>query len=203
MAANVDVFQSAHLLCRHLFALYIARILQFYLCGLNGFAVLHSRNNGGFCVCFIIAAFYVAGREVCVLSCKEAMLQSRQRIGKSPEPYVGACDEFAQFTPNAERSASCRFQRIVDLTRFDVVIVTETNDFIYLFLLLLIALVALCRCKTYFVRFLRQSCIGVVLPEEDAVFGSGGEHAVWFIYALRHQVVDEDADVRLVASECQ
>jgi hypothetical protein len=43
--------------------------------------------------------------------------------------------------------------------------------------------------------------VGVVLAEEQAVFGAAGEHAVGFGAALGDEVVDHHAEVGLVAAE--
>ena len=45
----------------------------------------------------------------------------------------------------------------------------------------------------------RQPLVGVVLAAEQAVLRPGGHHAVGLVGPLRHQVVDEDADVALAA----
>ena len=46
-----------------------------------------------------------------------------------------------------------------------------------------------------------QTHVRVVLPKEDAVFRTGGEHPVGLVHALCYEVVDEDADVRFIPSE--
>lgn len=46
-----------------------------------------------------------------------------------------------------------------------------------------------------------ESHIGIVLPEQDTVFGAGGKHAVGFIDAFGDEVIDKDADVSFVSSE--
>ena len=47
----------------------------------------------------------------------------------------------------------------------------------------------------------RQPAVGVVVPQQQPVLGPRREHAVRLIDALRHQVVDQHADVRLAAVE--
>ena len=49
----------------------------------------------------------------------------------------------------------------------------------------------------------RQPAIGVVVPQQQAVLGPAGEHAVRLVDAAGHQVVDHHADVGLVAAEHQ
>ena len=49
----------------------------------------------------------------------------------------------------------------------------------------------------------RQPAVGVVVAQQQAILGPAGEHAIRLIDALGHQVVDEDADVRLAAIEDQ
>ena len=47
----------------------------------------------------------------------------------------------------------------------------------------------------------RQPAVGVVVPQQQAVFGPAGEHAIRLVDAAGHQVVDQHADVRLLAVE--
>ena len=44
-----------------------------------------------------------------------------------------------------------------------------------------------------------QARVGVVFAQQQAVFGTAGEHAVGFACALGDEVVDEDAEVGLFA----
>ena len=44
-----------------------------------------------------------------------------------------------------------------------------------------------------------ESQVGIVLSEQNAVLGARGEHPVRFVDALRHQIVDQHADVGFVA----
>ena len=55
------------------------------------------------------------------------------------------------------------------------------------------------RNQTYFVSQRSQTDVGVVLPEQNAIFGPGGEHAIGFVDAFGHQVVDQYADIGFVA----
>jgi len=57
------------------------------------------------------------------------------------------------------------------------------------------------RQKTDVVAELGKAEVGVVLAENEAVFGARGEHAVRFNGAFGDEVVDQDADVGLVAAE--
>ena len=43
--------------------------------------------------------------------------------------------------------------------------------------------------------------VGVVVAQQQPVLGARGEHAVGLVDALGHQVVDQHADVGLVASQ--
>ena len=43
-----------------------------------------------------------------------------------------------------------------------------------------------------------QSQIGIVLSEQDSVLGARGEHTIWLIYPLHHQVIYQDSDVCFV-----
>ena len=53
------------------------------------------------------------------------------------------------------------------------------------------------------VALLGQAHVGIVLAQQDAVLGTRGEHAVGFVHAAGHKVIDEHTDVRLVAGECE
>ena len=46
-----------------------------------------------------------------------------------------------------------------------------------------------------------QPLVGVVLPEEQAVFAAGGHHPVGLVGALGDEIVDEGADVALRPGE--
>ena len=46
---------------------------------------------------------------------------------------------------------------------------------------------------------LPQPQVRVVLTQEQPVFGPGGHHPVRLIGPLRHQIVDQHADIRLGA----
>lgn len=45
----------------------------------------------------------------------------------------------------------------------------------------------------------RESRVGIVLSEQDAVFSAGGKHTVRFVNAFRDEVIDEYADIGFVA----
>ncbi len=55
--------------------------------------------------------------------------------------------------------------------------------------------------KAVLVAVLHQAPVGVVLPQKEPVLGERGEHAVGLLCAARDQVVNEHADVCLVAAE--
>ena len=57
------------------------------------------------------------------------------------------------------------------------------------------------RQKTDFVAEAAEAQVGVVLAQEQAVFGAGGEHAVRLGGAFGDEIVNEDADVGFVAAE--
>mgnify|MGYP001851183347 CR=1 FL=1 len=61
--------------------------------------------------------------------------------------------------------------------------------------------IALLRDKPAGVSDLGQARVGVVLPQRQAVFRARGHHAVGFVRSLRHEVVDEHADIRLIAPQ--
>ena len=48
---------------------------------------------------------------------------------------------------------------------------------------------------------LEEPLVRVVLSQDEPVLGPRGEHAVRLVDLLRHEIVDEDSDIRLVPSE--
>ena len=51
------------------------------------------------------------------------------------------------------------------------------------------------------VRPFGQTHVGIVLPEQNAVFSSRRKHTVRLVHSLCHQVVDKDTDIGFVASQ--
>ena len=45
----------------------------------------------------------------------------------------------------------------------------------------------------------RESHVGIVLTQQDAMLGSRCEHSIWLVNPFGHEVVDENTDVGLVA----
>ena len=45
--------------------------------------------------------------------------------------------------------------------------------------------------------------VSVILAEKYAVFGAGGKHSVRLVNTFRHQVIDKNADISLVAGESE
>ena len=43
----------------------------------------------------------------------------------------------------------------------------------------------------------RQAPIGIIVAQDDSVFGARRKHAIGFVYASGDQIVDQDADVGL------
>ena len=43
--------------------------------------------------------------------------------------------------------------------------------------------------------------VGVVLAQEQSVFGAGSEHAIWLDGSFGHQVINQNTDIGLVAAE--
>ena len=64
-------------------------------------------------------------------------------------------------------------------------------------------LVPLVAYQTDGVAHMAQALVGVVLAVEESILRPGGHHAVGFVGALGHQVVDEDADVALAPVQDQ
>ncbi len=48
-----------------------------------------------------------------------------------------------------------------------------------------------------------QTPIGVVLPQQQAILRSAGEHPIRLVHSAGDQIVDHHADVRLVATQHQ
>ena len=47
----------------------------------------------------------------------------------------------------------------------------------------------------------RKALVGVVLPQDEAVLAAARHHAVGLVRALGHKVVDERADIGLLAAQ--
>ena len=57
------------------------------------------------------------------------------------------------------------------------------------------------RQRAHSVTLLGQSQVGVVLPQQETILGPGGEHAIRFFGTLGDQVIDQHADISLVAAD--
>ena len=60
---------------------------------------------------------------------------------------------------------------------------------------------ALCRSQTQAFGIGSESHVGIVLPQEYAIFCPRSKHSVRFVNAFHHQIIDEHADVGFVAPE--
>ena len=47
----------------------------------------------------------------------------------------------------------------------------------------------------------RETAVGVVVPQQQPIFGAAGEHAVGLVDAAGDEIIDQHADVRLIAVE--
>ena len=45
--------------------------------------------------------------------------------------------------------------------------------------------------------------VGIVLSEQNAIFCARGEHTIGFIYTFGDQIVDENANIGFIATECE
>ena len=61
--------------------------------------------------------------------------------------------------------------------------------------------IALTRRESQVVTFLGQTHVGIILAQQDAVLGARGKHAVRFIHATGHQVINQHTDVSLVTAQ--
>ena len=110
-----------------------------------------------------------------------------------------SCYKVRYSSAELHRCCSETFECIVDVARFHVRLVAVAHDALYLCLFLQPVVVAFARSNAQFVRFLRKTSVGVVLAQQNAVLGARGEHTVRFVNALSGEIVDENADIRLVA----
>ncbi len=60
---------------------------------------------------------------------------------------------------------------------------------------------AICADASPFDAEIGQAQVRIVGAKAEAVFGTGGEHAVWLGHATGDQIIDEDADIGLGAGE--
>ena len=114
---------------------------------------------------------------------------------------LGTSDKLQQLAATLEWGSAQLFQRIVDECGLDGIVASEVEDALNLLEFLAIDVIALPACQPQLVSPLCEACVGIVLTEQDAVFRSGGEHAVGLVHAFRDKVVNEHADVGLVPAQ--
>ena len=66
----------------------------------------------------------------------------------------------------------------------------EIHDFIAFFAFFQHHLISLLGSESKAIGALCEAHIGIVLTEQDAILGTRGEHSVWFIDTLSHQIID-------------
>ena len=55
--------------------------------------------------------------------------------------------------------------------------------------------------KAYFISDGSQSHVGIILTEQDPIFGTGGKHAIGFVDTLCHEIIDQHSDISLISSQ--
>ena len=110
-------------------------------------------------------------------------------------------DEVEQFAAALEWGSAHLFKKGVDVVWLDGVLLAKIDDFANL-LFLRVKTLQTFRCgqsKLFGIR--REANVGIVLAQQYAVFGSRGKHTIGLVHAFCHKVVDEHANIRLVAVE--
>ena len=92
------------------------------------------------------------------------------------------------------------FQSFVYVLRLYGIVFCKVDNSIPVFFFLCQQVVTLLFSQTYFVGFFCQAHIGIILAEQDAIFGTGGKHTVRFVYTFRYEVVNKYADIGFIAS---
>ena len=110
-----------------------------------------------------------------------------------------ASDEVDELAAGAKWSSAERLQFWIYLILLDRIVGAEFDDSSDGFFFLYPPVVAVALGNSEFVCFFGESGIGIVLTEQNAVFGSGGKHAVWFVNSLCGEIIDEYADITLIA----
>ena len=129
----------------------------------------------------------------------DLLLQRRHNVGEELKRHLRTRYEIRNLGAAVQRRGAYLFESGVHVGRFHRCVGAERCQATDVLLLLQPPVVTFARCEAEVVRQLRQSGVGVVLSEQDAVFCARGEHAVWLVHTLRREVVDEHAYITLVA----
>ncbi len=130
------------------------------------------------------------------------MAKFRDDGGKIGEVELRTFQEFHEPYGSGERRGAQLLKTGVDLIpHFHREGFTPFDESVSLLTLLLHEAEAFGGGETYGGSSRREAHVGVILPEQYAIFGARREHAVRFIHALRHQIVYEHADVSLVPTQ--
>ena len=93
------------------------------------------------------------------------------------------------------------FQGAIDKCRLDGKSFGECDDFVNLLTLATQVIVALLRSEAKPIGTFGKAHVGIVLTEQDTIFGTRGKHTIRLVYTLCYQIIDEYANVGFIAAE--
>ena len=173
----MNIFQAVYLVCDDLFAADITAVFNQDFCRFDD--------------------LFFAGNGYFVQLCTEC----RNKLGNVLQCYLRARDQVDQFTAVREWGSSQILQSRIYILGLYGIVFCKADDCIPLLSFLREQVVTILFCQSYLIGLFCQSHIGIVLSEQDAVFGTGGKHTVRFVYPFCDEVVDQYTDVGLVPAQ--
>ena len=131
----------------------------------------------------------------------DEFFQFRQDLLKRFETRIVAHQDVVQLATLCQRVRSDRFQIVVNFGCFDTQVTCKCYKRFYERFFLHEFCISFLRNQTDFVPERSEPQVGIVLSQQDAVFGARGEHAVGLVYSFGYQVVDQHSDVGFVAAD--
>ena len=136
-----------------------------------------------------------------ILKRVEACLQLRNHGGKQVDAELRPQYQVVEFGALAQGLQSTGLKTGIDERGLHAAVAGKVNKAVDLAPLRLHEQVALARCEPQGIAAWREAQVGIVLPQQYAVLGTAGKHAVGFVDTLGHEVVDEHTYVGLVAGQ--
>ena len=181
MTADADVFQTLHLVGSRPLTCDVTVVFEQYLGGLDGF--------GQIGVSFFwrsIGSLGEPGGEVGVDDSLHFWNFSDDFI----ESDSGTSDNLRKFTAVVQHRASVPFEQIVYLAWRYIVLPCGLNQRLLGLVFAMEAFLALVVCESEAYGMRCQAGVRIILAQQNPVFGTRGEHSVWFVNPLDYQIVD-------------
>ena len=113
------------------------------------------------------------------------LFECRQHFSERIERHIIAHQNVAELPALGQRVRTDRFQIVVYFACFDAPVTGERNKRFYERFFFEEIVVVFAADKADFVTERGQSQVGIVLPEQNPIFGPRGEHAVGFVFVTR------------------